>query len=322
MNFLIYGAGALGQALGCMLAQAGNQVDFLIRSRYAGPIASGGLKVDGVLGEYSAPPENIRLLDSLDSVTSRYDYVLLTTKAYDTGSAAKEIAALGDQFNYVVSMQNGCGNIELLDDMCGKDKCLGARVITGFEITSPGRVHVSVTADAIHVGVSQGGAVTSAAEELANRITTAGHPCLVVDDIHASLFAKLLYNCALNPLGAILGVHYGVLAEYRETRRIMNRIINETFSVIEAMGGKTPWQSSEEYRKVFYDTLIPATYNHRASMLQDIEQGKPTEVEALVGYVSSMGKEFGVDTDTCDMTADMVRFKQAESMKKGVEKIL
>jgi len=315
-KFLIYGAGALGQALGCMLAQAANHVDFLLRSRYIETIAAKGLKVDGVLGEFSAPFENIRLLDTLGDAAGTYDYVLLTTKAYDTEAAAKEIAVLGEKFHHVVSMQNGCGNIELLETVCGRDKCLGGRVITGFEITSPGRVHVSVTADAIHVGASRSGVIPQAAEKLANLITTAGHPCRAVEDIHSSLFAKLLYNCALNPLGAILGVHYGALSEHDETRRIMNRIIDETFSVIGAMGGKTPWQSSLEYMEVFYDTLIPATYNHRASMLQDLEQGKPTEVESLVGYVSKMGKKYGIKTANCDMAADLIRFKQAESIKK------
>ncbi len=129
-------------------------------------------------------------------------------------------------------------------------------------------------------------------------------------DIHQSLFAKLLYNCALNPLGAILGVNYGKLSEHAETREIMNNVIDETFQVIRAIGGTLPWNNATQFKKLFYEELIPATYDHRPSMLQDLENNKPTEVEALVGYVSSTGREHGVATPCCSQLASLVRYRQ------------
>ena len=310
MNILIYGAGALGQALGCMIAKSGHTVELILRERYIPPIRQRGLQVSGVLGDYALPGENIGLLNGIDAANNHYDYVLITTKTYDTTKAIAEIERLGQRAEVVVSLQNGCGNVELLQQAFGKSRSLGGRVITGFEIVSPGRVNISVTADAIHIGSSTSGSIPAAAARLAEIIAEAGHPCIAVEDIHQSLFAKLLYNCALNPLGAILGVHYGALADSDETRIIMDRIIDETFEVIEALGGVTPWATPAAYKEVFYGTLIPATYNHRASMLQDIESGKPTEVEAFVGYVSNEGKKRGVATPSCDLLAAMVRFKQ------------
>ncbi len=311
MNFLIFGAGALGQALGCMLAAAGHRTDFILRPRFIQQIAEDGLKVTGILGDFSAPRSNCRLLAGIDQADRHYDYVLLTTKAYDTAAAIRDIATLGDRAASVVSMQNGCGNVELVEGCFGPEKTLGARVITGFTIVRPGLINITVSADAVHVGGSVRGTVPESARLLALLLSRAGHPALAVADIHQSLFAKLLYNCALNPLGAILGVHYGALAERLETRELMNKVIDETFAVITALGGNTPWLDADGYKQVFYSTLLPATYNHRASMLQDLEQGKPTEVDALVGYVSSQGKRLQLPTPTCELLTALVKFKEA-----------
>ena len=138
----------------------------------------------------------------------------------------------------------------------------------------------------------------------------AGLPAVAVADVRSSLYAKLLYNCALNPLGAILGVPYGALGERAETRRIMDRVMDEAFAVIRALGGHLPWPDADSYRADFYNRLLPATAGHRPSMLQDLEQGKPTEVEALVGYVSRQAERFGLAAPACDMLADLIRFRQ------------
>ncbi len=313
MKFLIYGAGALGQALGCMLAADGHRVDLVIRQRFIEAIKRDGLKVAGIYGDFSVPKERLGLVGKVQEVKDNdYDFILITTKTYDTASAVADIATLSDCQCPVVSMQNGCGNVEQVEARFGADRSLGARVITGFEIQDPGSVRITVTADAVHVGGSASGTIPEAATLLAGSVDRAGLPCIAVEDIHTSLFAKLLYNCALNPLGAILGVHYGILAESEETRNIMDRVIGETFSVIQALGGKIQWADAEVYREVFYEKLIPVTYDHRPSMLQDIENNKPTEVEALVGYVSMQARRFGVATPTCDLLASLVRFKEAQ----------
>ncbi len=314
MNFLIYGAGALGQTLGCMLAAQNHQVDLILRSRFIDSIHDNGLHVSGFFGNFHATNKQLSLYQSIEQTTISYDYVLITTKAYDTAKAANVINTIGKRANHVVSMQNGCGNIEILEKHFGPEKTLGSRVITGFEITSPGNITITVSADAIHVGGCKRGIIPDSATTLAALLSEAGHPSLAVEDIHQSLFAKLLYNCALNPLGAILGVNYGRLTEHDDTTRIIDLVIDETFKVIAALGGKTPWPDSNTYKKTFYDTLIPATYNHRPSMLQDLENNKPTEVDALVGFVSSQGKQVAVATPTCDLLAAMVKFKESQNI--------
>lgn len=311
MKILVYGAGALGQALGCMLAADGHEVDLILRERFIPVLQAKGLRVAGMFGEYG-PVTTMGLLPDVSQATKSYDYALVTTKTYDTSQAVEDLGRIEGRVAAIVSMQNGCGNVEQLVDRFGAGRVLGARVITGFEISEPGVVQITVSADAIHVGGSRSGEIPQSAMLLAEAISSAGHECLAVNDIHQSLYAKLLYNCSLNPLGAILGVHYGALTEREETRAIIDAVISETFAMIAAIGGSTPWQSAAEYRETFYSQLIPATYNHRASMLQDLENNKPTEVDGLVGYVSAMGAQHDVPTPTCDLLASLVRFKQVQ----------
>ena len=311
MHCLIYGAGALGQAVGCLLAAAGHDVVLVLRQRYIDVLRAGGLRVTGIFGEYRVEPDHLTLWPDLQGRSGgRFDYVLLTTKTYDTAAAVAEIAALDGCLCPVVTMQNGCGNLEQLSHRLGEERSLAARVITGFEVETPGAVRITVSADSVHIGGARRGEIPAAADRLAAVLNQAGLPSRAVADIHQSLFAKLLYNCALNPLGAILGVHYGALAESAAARRIMDAVIEETFAVVRAMGGSLPWSEPEGYRRVFYEQLVPATYRHRSSMLQDLEQGKPTEVDAMVGYVSAMGQHHDVATPCCSLLAELVRARE------------
>ena len=275
MRFLIYGAGALGQAIGCMLAADGHQVDLLLRPRFCEIVQTSGLAVTGIFGEYRIRADQISVHTSLKGRNGGgYDAVLLTTKTYDTDAAITDIAGLSQCYCPVVSLQNGCGNLEKLEGRLGRERSLAARVITGFAIERPGCVRITVSADAVHVGGCVRGVIPAAAKRLAEALDHAGLPSIAVADVYQSLFAKLLYNCALNPLGAILGVHYGALAENENTRMIMDRVIEETFAVIATLGGATPWPTAADYRTVFYGQLVPATFNHRPSMLQDLEHHK------------------------------------------------
>lgn len=315
MRILIYGAGALGQAIGCMLAADGHRISLLLRPRFVDILQANGLEVTGIFGDYRADGEQLQLLTSLRGQSGgSFDLILLTTKTYDTDKAIDDILRLSQCYCPVVSLQNGCGNLEKLEERLGRERSLAGRVITGFEIKEPGRVTITVSADAVHIGGCVRGIIPPAARRLAEALDHAGLPSLAVEDVLQSLYAKLLYNCALNPLGAILGVHYGALGDNAETRRLMDEVIDETFAVIDAMGGTTPWADATAYRHVFYGKLLPATYNHRPSMLQDLDNRKPTEVEAMVGYVAAQGRKYGVLTPVCELLASLVRFKQQQGL--------
>ncbi len=309
MHILIFGAGAVGQAVGCMLAANDHTIDLIVRERFLKKIIADGLTVTGIFGEFHIESGGLGLYTTVENISDKkYDYVLITTKSYDTKNAVEELKKLHDQSFIIVSMQNGCGNLEMLADNFGEERSFGARVITGFEFDRPGIIRITVTADDVHIGGYCEGEIPESAETIADAINNAGLPCVTTPFVKRDLLAKLLYNSALNPLGAILGVHYGALGDDPGTRTIMHEVICEVFSVIEAMGAKTHWDTPLEFESYFYEKQVPATYNHRSSMIHDIENRKRTEVNAFTGYVSEQGCLLNIPTPVCKTLTELVHF--------------
>ena len=117
----------------------------------------------------------------------------------------------------------------------------------------------------------------------------------------------MLYNTTLNPLGAILNMSYGELASSQHLVGIINRMIEETFAVMDAAGYKTFWKNAQEYQEVFYGKLLPDTFAHRSSTLQDIEKGHRTEISMLNGCLIRLGEEHHVPTPTHKMIVELIR---------------
>ena len=117
----------------------------------------------------------------------------------------------------------------------------------------------------------------------------------------------MLYNCALNALGAILDVTYGKLTENKYSKEIMDNIIDETFNVIKASPYSTLWNSADEYKEIFYKKLVPDTYNHYSSTHQDIKRKIKTEIDTLNGKVIELGEKYGVDVSTNKVIYNMIK---------------
>jgi 2-dehydropantoate 2-reductase len=230
-------------------------------------------------------------------------------KSWDTRDMTARVAPLLAPDGRVICLQNGLGNLETATEMAGRSRVLGGRVIFGAEVPEPGRVRVTVIADPVLVGAPDGNdaALDAEARRWAERFSAAGIPSRYTDRLIPELWAKVLYNAALNPLGALLGVPYGRLADDPDTRAIMDEVIDEAFAVARACGVTLAWATAMEYRQVFYGRLVPSTADHRSSMLQDLERARPTEIEAINGYVVRQGASHGVPVPVNATLARLVR---------------
>ncbi len=288
MNVLIYGGGAVGLGIASCLMRPGNRVQIVARAETAAALQREGLLRTGIFGRVHAKPEAFGCCASLaEAGGGPYDLVLICTKSFDSAAAAKDLAGRADRIGRkarLVLFQNGWGNAEAFASHFEKGRIYNARVITGFRRPRPNEAEVTVHADAIHVG-SLFATDLSAIEPLCRAIREGGIPCECTDAIEKDLWAKMLYNCALNPLGAILGVPYGALADAASTRSLMDRIVEEVFAVMVAAGYRTHWQEPKQFLEVFYRRLVPDTAGHKSSTLQDLAAGKRTEIEALNGAV-------------------------------------
>lgn len=294
MKVLIYGGGSVGLGIASCLLKSGTQVDILARETTVLALRQGGLKRTGIFGEYHAPPASFGCYLSLSEVQGGpYDFILVCTKSFDSGDAARDLSRhepLFDDETKIVLFQNGWGNAEAFLPFFGKDRIYSARVITGFRRPHHNEVNITVHADSIHLGSLFHGHL-SRIRDLCNCISAGGIPSQTTDSIEKDLWAKMLYNCALNPLGAILDVPYGALAEHECTRLIMNGIVEEVFEVMNAAGYQTHWSSAKDFLAVFYHKLVPDTAGHKSSTLQDISAKKKTEIEALNGAVIKLAQQ-------------------------------
>jgi 2-dehydropantoate 2-reductase len=125
----------------------------------------------------------------------------------------------------------------------------------------------------------------------------------------------MLYNCALNPLGAILEVPYGALGSTGWTRAIMEDVFDEVFVVLCAAGYSTNWQTASDYAQVFYERLLPPTRDHESSMLQDLKAGRPTEIESLSLAVVALAEANGLDAPVNRTLGRVIRAREEGSMR-------
>ena len=299
MRVLIYGGGAVGLGVASCLLKSGAAVDIIARENTVEALKKSGLTRTGIFGDFYALPETFGSYTRLSDIAVKkpYDYILVCTKSFDSLEAAKDISShkfLFDEKTKIVLFQNGWGNAEAFLRFFDKKLIYNARVITGFSRPKKNEVVITVHAEPIHIG-SLFGEDSSSVEKLCEAIAGGDVPCQTTESIEKDLWAKMLYNCALNPLGAILDVPYGVLAEYEFTRSVMNGIVAEIFEVLRQAGYKTHWQKPEDFLEVFYRKLVPDTAQHKSSTLQDILAKKKTEIEALNGAVIKLAQKYQVE---------------------------
>src|SRR5262249_13556384 len=309
-RILIAGAGGIGSVIGAKLHAAGRRVTLLGRSNHLDAVARDGLRVSGLLGDHLV--RGLDLADSASRLEGRYDLILCTVKAYDTTAIADDLRGRLADDRLIVRLQNGLGTIGALADRFSLRRVLGGRVIFGAEIPEPGRTHVTVLADPLAIGPAPAihgelaPILAPRAAAIAAAIDTAGVPAVACDDIMPIIWTKLLYNSALNPLGALLGLSYGELANDPDLRATMDDTIEEAFAVAQRLEVALPFINASEYRAVFYGRLIPSTATHYPTMLHDLHYRRRTDIDALNGRIVELGDEVQVATPTNRMLVRLI----------------
>jgi 2-dehydropantoate 2-reductase len=301
MKILVLGAGAVGLSVAAKLSGVCD-VHAVTRKPTAEAINAGGLRLTGIWGTGTF---RFSVSDSIPE-GARYDYIIITAKSRDTEALCQEYAA-AIRGTETVSLQNGIGNEEIISRYT--DSVIGGMIITGFEWQGNAGVHVSVEAGPAKFGRFPAG-FDGPVQRLVDCMAQAGIRVEGSADVRADLWGKTLYNCALNPLGAVMGVPYGKLAQ-PAAWRIIDQIVREGFSVIHAEGIRLPWASANEYLTYLSEVQLPATARHHSSMLQDISRGRPTEIDFLNGAIVAKGAVHGIPTPVNSCMVDLVKFRES-----------
>ncbi len=310
MRVLLFGLGALGTVYSCLLKNLGHEVVGLDRQPVIEGIKDHGVRVEGIWGEHEAQLDEL-LTDIKELESSQFDLIILTVKSYETGEVCRQIRGLVGPNTYLLLAQNGYGNYEAASEHIPQERIILGRVIFGAETLEWGHSRVTVIADDVLLGSPTHLIDIAILEEYARLFSSAGIPTRASKEVMQYVWAKIIYNSALNPLGAILEVAYGQLAANENSKALMDEIIKEIFAVLEAIGQQTPWADANAYMQAFYGQMVPATVLHHASMLQDIQRGRRTEIDALNGAVVELGKAYGVPTPVNEVIVSILKAKEA-----------
>jgi len=317
-KILVYGAGAVGLGILSCFFNEKIYPDIIVRKDTKDIIKKNGIKREGIFGEYFYSPEFINVYSDIKDCTNKiYDYIFICVKSTDTEKTAEKIYNVygNREETKFILFQNGWGNAEIFSKYFYKENIYNARVITGFCRPEKNIVKITVHSDEIKIG-SIFNQNLKEIECICSIIKNGGIPCSISGNISKDLWAKLLYNSALNPLGALFRVTYGELVQNIHTKKIIENIIKEIFYVMKISGYETYWENYEEYINDFYERIVPPTYKHESSMLQDIRSGKSTEIDFLNGAVLKIADEFNIKISVNEMIVNMVKFISNKDLTK------
>lgn len=314
LRILVVGAGAMGSAIGGFMGAAGHTVTLVGREAHMRAIRENGLHITGIWGDHRVT--TLRTCTDLQGLQGGdFDLIIVSVKSYDTVAAAAAIRPLVGGNTLVCSYQNGLGNAERIADAIGWERTIGARVIYGVRVNAPGHIEVTVIANPTALGTYHPSTSVDRVKAIADAMDAALVPTVYTEEIATLMWGKVAYNCALNPLSALLDVPYGVLAETEHTKSIMRDVSAELYAVANAMEVRLTPATAEEYMDLLVNRLIPPTAAHYASMREDFVHKRRTEIDALNGIIWRYGIERGV---ACPANAMLTRLVYAREHALGV----
>jgi len=290
MHFAIVGSGAVGGYYGAKLQRAGHRVTFLARGAHLAAMRQAGLRVESPLGDFELA------VDATDDAVSvgPVDVVILTVKTYDNETALPALAPLvGDQ-SVVLTLQNGVDSVDEVAAVVGKSAVVGGATYVATALVRPGLIVQTGTHRRVVFGEVFGDLprLSERVQLIAEALGSADIHAEPVSDARLPLWEKFIY---LAPFAAFTGaarLPAGPVWSDPHTRETFMAAVQEVTSV--ARGEGVPIASDLLDRIVAYMDALPRTT--RSSLLIDLSQGKPIEVEALQGSVVRRGRALGLPT--------------------------
>ncbi|WP_186312425.1 2-dehydropantoate 2-reductase [Cereibacter sediminicola] len=317
MRICIFGAGAIGGYLGARLAAAGADVSLVARGPHLQAMQARGLTL--IEGDETRTLPVRAAADPAE--LGPQDYVILTLKAHSVPAVVPQVAALLGASGTLVSGVNGLPwwyfhrhggafegqRLESVDpggvqwQGFGPDRVLGCVVYPAAEVVEPGVVR-HLEGNRFSLG-EPSGERSERALRLAEALTASGLKAPVRPRLRDEIWVKLWGNLSFNPISALTGATLDRLCTDPGTRSVARNMMLEAQEIAERLGVRFP---IDVERRIDGGAAVGA---HRTSMLQDLEAGRPMEIEALVGSVAELGRILGLPTPTVDTVLALVRLR-------------
>ena len=317
MKVCIFGAGAIGGYMGVKLAKAGADVSLVARGPHLAAMQEQGLTLIEE-GETTTVP--VTASDD-PAALGVQDYVIVTLKAHSVPPVVSKMAPLIGQDTTIVSGVNGVpwwyfhklegahegtrldsvdpGNVQW--DGFGPNRVLGCVVYPAAEVIEPGVIK-HIEGNRFSLGEPDG-SKSDRAQALSKILANAGLKAPVRPKLRDEIWVKLWGNLSFNPISALTHATLDVLCTDEGTRAVARNMMVEAQEIAERLGVKFPIDVD---RRIAGGAAVGA---HRTSMLQDLDQGRPMEIDALVASVQELGRVTGVPTPTVDTVLGLIRLR-------------
>jgi 2-dehydropantoate 2-reductase len=317
MKICIFGAGAIGGYMGAKLAQVGADVSLVARGSHLDAMKKNGLRLIEKDSDVTVPVTASENLDELGF----QDYLIITLKAHSVPSIVDKVRPLVNEKTTVVSGVNGIpwwyfykigGELEgtklesvdpgdLQWKSFGPDKVLGCVVYPAAEVVEPGVIK-HIEGNRFSLGEPDG-SKSERASRLSKILIEAGLKAPVRPKLRDEIWVKLWGNLSFNPISALTHATLDVLCTDIGTREVARKMMLEAQSIAEKLGVKFP---IDVERRIDGGASVGA---HRTSMLQDLDQGRPMEIDALVASVQELGRITKTSTPTIDIVLSLIKLR-------------
>lgn len=330
MRAAIYGAGSLGTILGAYITSKGGNIDLINHNvKHVQALNEKGAKIVGTV-------DFVQKVNAITDkqMTGKYDIIFLMTKQQGNGETVPFLKEYLADDGVIVTLQNGLPEHQIAD-VAGKNRVLGCTVAWGATMLGPGVCELTSSPDSLTFSL---GTIFSETpnhlDEVVSLLNMMG-PVEIDANFVGTRWSKLLINSAFSGMSAVLGCTFGEAAGAKDSRRVVQCLMKECIDVCFASGIRIePVQGKDivmlfDYhnpiKKALSFMLIPlAIRKHaklKASMLQDLEKGKKTEVDSINGSVSQQGRKVGVPTPYNDKVVEIVHRIEAGELLPGRENL-
>ena len=297
MKITIVGPGAMGLLFGAFLGKSKEDVSILdYDSKRAEHIKKQGIKVEGMTNFQT------RL-----NVTSRAkeigpsDLVVVCVKSYDTEEAIRKAKDLIGDSTQILTLQNGVGNVQVLDEVVGQERVIGGVTSQGATMLKWGHVRHAGRGDTI-IG-KKDKKVLGPIRDVSRIFNKVGFNTKVSKDINSLIWSKLIINVGINALTAITGLNNGRLLDYDGTKSIMKQAVSEAVKV--AKRKKVKLIYDDPLQKV--ESVAKATAKNVSSMLQDVINKKKTEIDYINGAIVRQAKHLNIATPANEVLTGLIK---------------